>query len=129
MQPDAEGSHRDSAGGRVTTDSLPCSLFVPPQRIDILPSSAADFRMSTCMKEVNATNLRMPINLELPPATDFGMPINLEEVNATNLGMPINMELPPATDFGMSTYMKEVNAIDLRMPINMEEVNAACFPM
>lgn len=57
--------------------------------------------MSTCMKEVNATNLRMPINLELPPATDFGM----------------------------STYMKEVNAIDLRMPINMEEVNAACFPM
>ena len=53
----------------------------------------------------------------------------MKEVNATNLGMPINMELPPATDFGMSTYMKEVNAIDLRMPINMEEVNAACFPM
>ena len=101
MQPDAEGSHRDSAGGRVTTDSLPCSLFVPPQRIDILPPSAAH----------------------------FGMPTNMKEVNATNLRMPINMELPPATDFGMSTYMKEVNAADFGMPTYMKEVNAACFPM
>ena len=101
MQPDAEGSHRDSAGGRVTTDSLPCSLFAPPQRIGILPSSAAHFGMSTYMKEVNAVDLRMPINMEPPSAADFGMPINIEEVNATNLGMPINME----------------------------EVNAACFPM
>ena len=101
MQPDAEGSHRDSAGGRVTTDSLPCSLFVPPQRIDILPPAAAHFGMSTCMKEVNATNLRMPINMEPPSAADLGMP----------------------------TYMKEVNAADFGMPINLEEVNAACFPM
>lgn len=101
MQPDAEGSHRDSAGGRVTTDSLPCSLFVPPQRIGILPPSAAHFGMSTYMKEVNAVDLGMPINMELPPATDFGMPINLEEINVADLGMPINME----------------------------EVNAACFPM
>ena len=101
MQPDAEGSHRDSAGGRVTTDSLPCSLFVPPQRIDILPPSTTHFGMSTNMKEVNATNLRMPINMELPPATDFGMPINIEEVNVA----------------------------DFRMSINLEEVNAACFPM
>ena len=101
MQPDAEGSHRDSAGGRVTTDFLPCSLFVPPQRIVPLPPSAADFGMSTHMEEVNAANLRMPINMELPPATDFGMPINIEEVNAADFGIPINME----------------------------EVNAACFPM
>ena len=101
MQPDAEGSHRDSAGGRVTTDSLPCSLFVPPQRIGILPPSAAHFGMSTNMKEVNAVDLGMPINMELPPATDFGMPINIEEVNVADLGMSINME----------------------------EVNAACFPM
>ena len=101
MQPDAEGSHRDSAGGRVTTDSLPCSLFVPPQRIDILPPSAAHFGMSTCMKEVNAVDLRMPINME--------------EINVADLGMPINRE--------------EVNAADFGIPINMEEVNAACFPM
>ena len=38
--------------------------------------------MSTYMKEVNAVDLGMPINMELPPATDFGMPINMEEVNA-----------------------------------------------
>ena len=101
MQPDAEGSHRDSAGGRVTTDSLPCSLFVPPQRIGILPPSAADFGMSTCMKEVNAADLRMPINMEPPSAADLGMPINIEEVNVA----------------------------DFRMSINMEEVNAACFSM
>ena len=101
MRPDAEGSHRDSAGGRVTTDSLPCSLFVPPQRIDILPPSATHFGMSTNMKEVNAVDLRMPINMEPPSAADLGMPINIEEVNAA--------------DFGMS--------------INLEEVNAACFPM
>ena len=101
MQPDAEGSHRDSAGGRVTTDSFPCSLFVPPQRIDILPPSAAHFGMPTCMKEVNATNLRMPINLE--------------EINVADLGMPICMEHPSAANLRMPTYMKEVNA--------------ACFPM
>lgn len=101
MQPDAEGSHRDSAGGRVTTDSFPCSLFAPPQRIGILPSSAAHFGTSTNMKEVNAVDLGMPINMELPPATDFGMPINIEEVNVADFGMPINLE----------------------------EVNAACFPM
>ena len=101
MQPDAEGSHRDSAGGRVTTDSLPCSLFVAPQRIGIHPPSAAHFGMSTNMKEVNATNLRMPINMEPPSAADLGMPINLEEVNVA----------------------------DFRMSINLEEVNAACFPM
>ena len=57
------------------------------------------------------------------------MPTHMKEVNATNLRMPINMELPPATDFGMPIYMKEVNATNLRMPINMEEVNAACFPI
>ena len=101
MQPDAEGSHRDSAGGRVTTDFLPCSLFAPSQRIVPLPPSAAHFGTSTNMKEVNATNLRMPIYLEHP--------------SAKSLGMPIDMEYPPAADLGMS--------------INLEEVNAACFPM
>ena len=101
MQPDAEGSHRDSAGGRVTTDSLPCSLFVAPQRIAPLPPSATDFRMSINMKEVNATNLRIPTYMK--------------EVNVANLGMSTYMELLSATDFGMS--------------IDMEEVNAACFPM
>ena len=115
MQPDAEGSHRDSAGGRVTTDFLPCSLFVPPQRIVPLPPAAADFGMSTHMKEVNAANLRMPINMEEINVADLGMSINMKEVNATNLGMPINLEYPPAASLGMS--------------INMEEVNAACFPM
>ena len=53
----------------------------------------------------------------------------MKEVNATNLRMPINMEPPSAADFGMSTNMKEVNATNLRMSIDMEEVNAACFPM
>ena len=77
------------------------ALFVPPQRIDILPPSAAHFGMSTNMKEVNATNLRMPINMEPPSAADFGMSINIEEVNVADFGMPINLE----------------------------EVNAACFPM
>ena len=101
MQPDAEGSHRDSAGGRVTTDFLPCSLFISPQRIDPLPPSAANFGMSINMKEVNAANL--------------GMPINMGEVNVADLGMSIDMEHPSAANLGMS--------------INMEEINAACFRM